>query len=467
MWSSAIFASSSPSSNIVSLASVFVFIFSSIFLSDVNPASDLCTSSTPSRTSRTPTAVVLQPKDPGLFTTCVLLIACVAITVVSGHWSRSSRSGRLKREEDPAPPPPPPPPPPPLQLPVNPDATDDEDGINRNDGDGDGEPPQDEGINEQNEPGEDGHANAAAPEPEDPPPPGGLVEEDDDDWGHFYMDGGLRWLVLLLVGSALVSIVKRSWRKGGDSKYVKTRSTTIRGLLERQIAAVEYLASNAPKAPSMIQGLLQRRPQPTLLATGPLHGDPALPAVAPAMTSRTSAARNAGKFFAWRNSYLLLAALPGFAFLVGIIHLLVPTHQRDLDEGGHGEQPAALQPALVDEHVDEGGAEEDAPGPEPEPPATPRRHRTPRAPPPSPVSPRRKRQLGPLPFRDEATQATCRNMLAVLGSATALRMARVDANAKREGEERKQRVREVQRKLWALMYELRVENAAVIGEEGV
>ncbi|KAJ7047129.1 hypothetical protein C8F04DRAFT_1248156 [Mycena alexandri] len=339
-------------------------------------------------------------EDSGFFAKSLLLIVCFGITLASSYWSRSPRSGHLKREENQ-----PPRPPPPLQLPVNQDATDDEDGANRNDGDGDDEPQQDEGMDEQNEPGEDGHATVAAPAPEDPPPPGGLAEEDNDDRGNFYIDGGLQWLALLLVGAALLSIAKRSWRESSNSKHVnvKTRSATIPELLERQMALYDTVPN------------------------------PALPTVAPATTSITSVAHNTGRVFAWRNVYLLLAVLSGLGFLVSTIRLLLPLRANNRD----GERLVALQPALVGEHVAEGeGDEQDDLGHELAPPTTPRRHRTPRTPPPSP--------------------ATCQNMLAGLSSATALRMARVNANTKRE-EERKERVREVQHRLWGLMYELRAE----------
>ncbi|KAJ7766874.1 hypothetical protein B0H16DRAFT_1522701 [Mycena metata] len=473
MWSSANVASPSVAhSGLASLTTIFVLTFSSFFFSDPHNEKDLCASSTPSLTSGTATPVVLQQQDLGFFIKCLLIMICFCVTVASGHWARSPGCRRLKREEDEAPPPPPPPPPPsPQQLFVNQNADDGE--ANGDSDDGDDEPQEGAGEDAQDAPAGDGHATGAAPAPEDPPPPGGL-EEDDNDEGDYVRDGGLAWLVLLLIGRLLIRIVKREWTKGSEHANVKTRSATIPSLLKRQMAGtVQDLACAAPKAPSVIQGLLQRRPQPAILITeqlpdaAPLNPTPSAAASAvPSMTLR-----KVNRMFVWRNLYLLSAVLPGLAFLVTALRFLLPLRANNRD----GEQLAVPQLALVGEQeedaaeeadADADAGEEDDQEPVPEPPETPRLPQTPRAPPPSPVSPRRQRPLAPLPVRDTSTQETCDRMVAVLRRTTALRMVRADtASPQREEEKRKERVREIQRRIWGLMYELRVENAAVIGED--
>ncbi|KAJ7047181.1 hypothetical protein C8F04DRAFT_1248205 [Mycena alexandri] len=454
MLSSTLCASSSLAhSGLASLTTMFLVILASPFFSKSHPEDDLCTAYTPSFTSATPTSVVLQQKDYGFFTKCLLVIVCFGITIASGYWARSSGSGRLKRQENQHPPPPPSPQPPPPQQPfVNQNAADDDEAHNGNGDDGDDEPHEGAGEDEHSAPAGDGHATAAAPAPEDPPPPGGLEEDDDDnDGGEYFMDGGLAWLVLLLIGSLIISVGKREWSNGSadtNLKHVdavKTPSATIPSLLKRQMTvAIEDLACGASKAPSLIQGLLQRRPQPTLFTTGQLHDavtlDPAAPAVSSAVSSITSVARKASRIFAWRDVYFLSAVLPGLAFFVTALRLLLPLRANNRD----GEQLAALQLALVGEREEE----EDGPGPEPEPPATPRQLQNPRTAPPSPVSPRRQRPLTPLPFRDATTQETCGRMLGVIRRATALRMVRAEAAIPEREEMRKERVREVQRRIW-------------------
>ncbi|KAJ7775176.1 hypothetical protein B0H16DRAFT_1509852 [Mycena metata] len=466
MWSSANVASPSVAhSGLASLTTIFVLTLSSLFFSDRHNEKDLCASSTPSLTSGTPTPVVLEQQDLGVFMKCLPIVVCFCVSVASGHWARSPSSRRLKREENQAPPSPPPPPPPsPQQLLVIQNADGDGE-ANGDGGDGDDEPQEGAGEDAQDAPTRNGHATGAAPAPEDPPPPGGL-EEDDNDEGDYVRDGGLAWLVLLLIGSLLVRIGKREWTKGSDHVNVKTRSATIPSFLKRQMAGtVQDFACATPKAPSLIQGLLQRRPQPAVLLTGQLPPlDPAPSAAASAVPSMTS--RKVNRMFVWRNLYLLSAVLPGLAFLVTALRFLLPLRANNSNRDG--EQPAVPQLALVGEQEEDADAdaEGDDQEPEPEPPATPRLPQTPRAPPPSPVSPRRKRPIAPLPVRDTSTQETCERMVAVLRRTTALRMVRADAaSQQREEEKRRERVREVQRRIWGLMYELRVENAAVIGED--
>ncbi|KAJ7172188.1 hypothetical protein C8R46DRAFT_1216047 [Mycena filopes] len=425
--------------------------------SSLNTKSGHYAGSTPSRTSGTPTPVILHQNDRGFFFKSLLIIICFTATLASGNWARSPRSGRLKREGSP----PPPPPPPPQQISLGDQTADDEDadGHAGNGDDGVDEPDQEGDGDEQNERDGDRHQVAAAPAPEDPPPPGGLEDEEGDK--HLPLDG-LPWLVLLIVASGLFAIIRRLWRKRSRKSSNLKSSAKIPGLLERQMVVAQDLTCGASKAPSILQGLL--RAQPTLLSATHLYT--AASPTFPAASSLTSVSRKAWRFFVWRKSYILLAVVPGLEFLAAIIRLLTLQKRHRI-------------PEIV--------VEQPAPVPDPgtprkrqliPPPTTPRRRRRhkvvrleplawpapepddyphpgPRAPP--PVSPQRQRPLPYLPLRDPATQAECQNMLTLIEQQTTLRMARAQEDV--EANELTKRVREVQRRIWGLLRELHEEGA--------
>ncbi|KAJ7172209.1 hypothetical protein C8R46DRAFT_1216064 [Mycena filopes] len=461
---SAIFAASPAApSSLVSLVSGFVFLMSTtLLLALKNTESDLYAGSTPSRTSGIPTPVLLQQNDRGFFFKSLLIIICFTVTLASGSWARSPRSGRLKREG--SPPLPPPPPPPPQQIPMG-DLTadeDDADGHAGNGDDGEDDPDQEGDGDGQTERDGDGHQVGAAPAPEDPPPPGGLEDEEGDN--NFNPDG-LPWLVLLVMGSILLAVTKRLWRRNSrETTSVKKLSAKIPGLLERQIAVVDDLVC-AYKAPSIVQGLLLRA-QPTLVSIAHLYTtvNPTFPAA----SSLTSVAREAWRIFTWRKAYILLAVLPGLGFLLAILRLLPLQNRHRIPE------IVAERPALAPEPVTPRNRRlipppttprrprrrrvarlEPIAWPAPEPDDDP--HLEPRAPPPSPVSPQRQPPLPPLPFRDPATQAVCQNMLTLIEQKTALRTARAQDLQVNESTKR---VREVQRRIWGLLCELHEESAS-------
>ncbi|KAJ7172176.1 hypothetical protein C8R46DRAFT_1216037 [Mycena filopes] len=459
---SAIFTASPAASSLVSIVSGFAFVVSSTILPALkNTESDLYAGSTPSRTSGTPSLVVLQQSDHGFFFKSLLIIICFTATLASGSWARSPRSGRLKREGNLQPPPPPPPPPSaPQQTPLG-DFNADNDEANGHAGngdDGEDEPDQEGDVDEQIEQNGDGHQVAAAPAPEDPPPPGGLEDEEGDIISN---PDGLPWLVLLVVGSILLAVTKRLWRRNSrKTTSVEKPSAKILGLLERQIAVVDDLGC-AYKAPSIVQGLLLRA-QPTLVSIAHLHT--AVSPTFPVASSLTSVARKAWRIFAWRKAYILLAVVPGLGFLAAIIRLLTLQNRHRIPE------IVAERPALAPEPVTPRNRRLIPP---PTTPRRPRRRRVARLEPitwpapepddphleprPSPVSPQRQRPLPPLPFRDPATQAACQNMLTLIEQKTALRMARAQEDV--EANKSTKRVREVQRRIWGLLCELYEEGA--------
>ncbi|KAJ7149367.1 hypothetical protein C8R46DRAFT_1310179 [Mycena filopes] len=441
---SALLTASPAASSLLSIVSGFVFLVSSTILPALkNTENDLYAGSTPSRTSGNPTPVLLQQNDHGFFKS-LLIIICFTVTLASGSWARSPRSGRLKREGNA--PPPPPPPPPPQQIPLGDLTADDEDdGHAGNGDDGEDDPDQEGDGDGQTERDGDGYQVGAAPAPEDPPPPGGLEDEEGDINSN---PDGLPWLVFLVVGSILLAVTKRLWRRNGrKTTSVKKPSAKNPGLLERQIAVVDDLGC-AYKAPSsIVQGLLLRA-QPTLISTAHLHT--AVSPTFPAASSLTSVARKAWRIFAWRKAYILLAVVPGLGFLAAIIRLLTLQNRHRIPE------IVAERPALAPEPVTPSVARLEAIAwPAPEPDDDP--HLESRAPPPSPVSPQGQRPLPPLSLRDPATQAVCHNMLTLIQQKTALRMARAQQDV--EANESTKRVREVQRRIWGLLCELYEEGA--------
>ncbi|KAJ7112457.1 hypothetical protein C8R43DRAFT_1159159 [Mycena crocata] len=243
---------------------------------------------------------------------------CFAISLASGLWLRTPRSGRLHREDPFPPPPPPTPPPPPANTNTNPATDGDADG---KDNDGDDDPQQDGGVDGVHDDHGDELQLAAAPAPEDPPPPPGGIEEDDYD-----DDGGLAWLILLLVGSVLLSLFKTKRGTGTvkaanvDRKAAPVqglRSTSIPGLLRRQIGFLDVGSKSVSLPATLIAGLLQRRPAaPRPSQQIVYQGD--LPQEAPKVAAAAATAglavlhRHGRLFPPWARSYVLLALLPFF-----------------------------------------------------------------------------------------------------------------------------------------------------------
>ncbi|KAJ6597278.1 hypothetical protein DFH09DRAFT_1305017 [Mycena vulgaris] len=409
---------------------------------------------TPSRATGISTKVTLLQEPAGNLTTGLLILICALLAVVAGasQWARTPRSKRLSKA--PSPPPPPPSPPPVADAPHNTDADDEED-AERNDG-GDDDP-QEDGAGAQDENGrdEDGLATAAAPAPEDPPPPpGGIEEHADDAHDSCASDSPLLWLVGLLIGKLAMGlfsrkqVVKPSFKVDSAKRDIvkptaptvqRPASSRIPGLLERQVRvvngdpALEFCA--APKPPSFIAGLLQRRPQPVpppvphALIPPALRQDllPVLPVMAQHTWDAPSPRALLSSIVAvlrrvrlpWRKVYTLVVVLPALAFLgvVAIIIVLLPR----------------ATPIPADAQA------------------------LPEAPPPDPHDMRDRIRVAlfrhtPATEADKATRAQAVQLLQRAAARRAARPAPVDEQDDLE-RERVQRVRELQRRVWRLMWE--------------
>ncbi|KAJ7096461.1 hypothetical protein C8R43DRAFT_964377 [Mycena crocata] len=344
-------------------------------------------------------------------------------------------------------PPPPPPPPPPRTPAYNAEPANEGEQDAEENGGSDDDPQEDGAVRAVPDNNEPDLQVADAPAPEDPPPPPGGIEEDggeDDDDG-IVTDGGLPWLVLLLVGSALFSVFERKWAsKSGSAKVANveppkasmltTTSSTIPGLLRSQIGFLDVGSKSVSSPATLIAGLLQRRPAaPRPSQQIVYQGD--LPQEAPKVAAAAATAglavlhRHGRLFPPWARSYVLLALLPFF-----VITLLGFT----LSLGVAAQVP---------------------PPPAPPPP-----------PPPDPkilgdriamvelfqrrIIVRRIRRAA----RHAAKYMTQKEAMSIFALAIAHRQTKTAAELQVEEDERarRERVREVQRRFWPLLVELAV-----------
>ncbi|KAJ7709525.1 hypothetical protein B0H17DRAFT_1124125 [Mycena rosella] len=322
-----------------------------------------------------------------------------------------------------------------------------------------------------------------------PPPPGGVEEDDDDDNSYSAFDGGLPWLFLLLLGkltqglftrqkATAVAHVKPANVQLGTAKSATSASasSTIPGLLERQHRLVEsdptLETCAAPPPPTLIAGLLQRRPPPVPLprvapalarpdAPLPLLEQQAWDVPVPLATQSLAPVPRQGRLlplWVWKT-YLLLALLPGFAFVGTVARLLLA-----LQPVIRIPEPERAPEAPLPEEQDEDGVPLPAPAPiqdvVPEPPP---QEQEPAPPPPDPShAAREKIRLalfqhkefgdGDRVVRAQAVHVLQRTM-ARRAAGPALEEEDVDMKRRRE-------VREVQRRLWRQLHEL-----AARGEE--
>ncbi|KAJ6597274.1 hypothetical protein DFH09DRAFT_1404316 [Mycena vulgaris] len=433
----------SPALSLLPLLSVVLSFLQALSVS--HDKDQLSAGFTPSRVSGIPTATLLIENAPLPWIPFCYIVITVFASVAIGAFSLPLLH---------------PPPPPPPVAPASENDADDDEAIENNDG-GDDDP-QEDGGGADNENGRDeaGLATAAAPAPEDPPPPPGGVEEHGDNRDNSSAsDNPLLWLVLLLLGklsmglftrketakpSIKVDHIKRDIVKPAEPAAQRPPSSRIPGLLERQVRvvnddpALEFCA--APKPPSFIAGLLQRRPHPPVprpIPPAPIRQD-LLPVPeqrvwdAPpprALPSIATALRRAR--LPWRKLYTLVVVLSGFAFVgaVATIILLVPR----------------ATPIAEDAH-----AQVHAPEP----------------PPPNPWQDMRRRIRAALFRHIPATDVdkdTRAQAVQFLQRATARRAARpAPADGQEDAERhRVEQIREVQRRVWRLLCEL-----VVPGPEG-
>ncbi|KAJ7096481.1 hypothetical protein C8R43DRAFT_263331 [Mycena crocata] len=290
---------------------------------------DACTNVTtgPSASPVTglPTRTVLS-QEKSVSSAGLLIAACFVLSMSSALWLRTPRSQRLHRQD----PPPPPPPPPPPQVPAH-NADPANDGVEdaEGNGGGDDDDPQEDGARGDGLPDNAAPdmqvADAPAPEDPPPPPPGGIEEDDDEDDDDIMTDSGLPWLILLLIGSALFSLFKAKTLIG--AKTVKgvnvdhkaapvqvAQSTTIPGLLRRQIGFLDVGSKSVSSPATLIAGLLQRRPA----APRPSHrivyqGDLPQEAAVPLQVIAAAVLRQQGRILpSWARHYALLVLLPFF-----------------------------------------------------------------------------------------------------------------------------------------------------------
>ncbi|KAJ6490601.1 hypothetical protein C8R47DRAFT_1122908 [Mycena vitilis] len=437
-----------------------------------------------SRVTGVPIRTTVPQIQPGVLDVGSLVLACLVIMLASGSaiWVRSPAQdtrqyGRIRKEESPHPPPPPPPPPPAADEFGNENAGDDGPG-DMNDGDGDDDPQKDVGTDGQDARPADGLVTATAPAPEDPPPPPNDIEEDDgrddDDDVPVVLDS-LPWIFLVLLA---LLIGKRP-----------VPATTL---------SYSPPVADALEPTLLIQGLLQR-PLPPISIGQEQSFDPQVfkQAGIAVVAGVPSAApiRRRVHWLLWRNTFAFLVALPALVFLLTIVRLLLPpgTISRIFNVGRVAQQPAPPPStvAQVEECEPQSPAAPDStlahPASDSVPGRTPTDLTDPAAGSASSFPPGRVRAFitleallagHPAPLaaseipapppaeRDVSTQEKRNRMVSVLRPATATRMARHyegPPEKTKESREKNDRVRAVQREIWAKMRELRLEGAVEDG----
>ncbi|KAJ7685513.1 hypothetical protein DFH06DRAFT_1118960 [Mycena polygramma] len=444
-----------------------------------------------SRVTGVPIRTTLPQIQPGFLDVGSLVLACLVIMLASGSaiWVRSPAQdtrqyGRIRKEEPPLPPPPPPPPPPAADESGKENAGDDGPG-DMNGGDGDDDPQQDVGTDGEDARPADGLATAAAPAPEDPPPPPNDIEEDDDrddDDVPVVLDS-LPWIFLvlmaLLIGKRPVPATTTSHSPPVADASEPT--LLIQGLLQRPLRPISI---------GQEQAALSLDPQVfKQVGIAVVAGAPSVAPIRPRV-----------HWLVWRNTFAFLAALPALIFLITIVRLLLPpgTISRIFNVGRLAQEPT---PPLSTVAQDEESEPQSPAAPDPTP-AHPASDSVPGRTPTDPTDPaagsassfppgrvrafiRLEALLAghPAPLaasaipapspaeRDVSTQEKRNRMVSVLRPATATRMARYATNFEgspektNQSREKNDRVRAVQREIWAKMRELRLEGAVEDGPQ--
>ncbi|KAJ7222487.1 hypothetical protein GGX14DRAFT_663947 [Mycena pura] len=426
----------------------------------------LSASFSPSRVSGIPTFTTLGQEKADVFTIGFFILGCVSISGLAGlyQWTRSRCRGRLHRQVPNSPPPPPPPPPPPSSHtppPQNDDAgrPSGEGGHGHPDG---GDDPQRDGSAEVEARNHgDAHQTAAAPAPEDPRPPlvvSNRTTTTTTGLAKSFMAG--------------VKFLRRKW--GQDVNPIRTstfvesepESGTIPGLLKKQTDIVNLVPSLVESRPqsTTIPGLLKKQMDVVKLVPSSVESRlqsttipgllkkqfPVVKLDPSSFVSSASAGTLQWRLRSRRKLIFILVTLPGVGLITSVACVLwsYPSSTQAAETAEPSPPPALAPPP--------------APPPPPPPP-----------PPAAPVDPAHARLVARLIMTIERRAAAKRVLRArtiemVKQGTVTRREACVGENrgsADAEAKEHRRRVREVQRRIWGCLCELRLvdDEVGVVG----